>query len=203
MWDASSAVERAAIGSATVREKADLAGLVLERGTVRLDEPIELASGAFSKDFVDAKRALANGPDLVRACRAVIELVSGRDVQFDSVGGMTMGADMFAHVIAALTGTSWFVVRKQPKERGTRRQIEGEHLTPSHRVLLVEDTVTTGGSCLDALDVVQATGATVVMATALVDRGDSASGRFSTRGVPYEPILRYEDLGIDPVVPPR
>lgn len=180
----------------------DLVRIVADKGMIRLDEPVELASGARSRDFVDAKRALARGHDLTLACRAVIQLADRRGVAFDAVGGMTMGADMFSHGISMLADTEWFVVRKQPKERGTRKQVEGAHLAVGNRVLLVEDTVTTGSSMLAALEAVQATGADVVLATALVDRGDSAADRFAAAGVAYEPLLSYHDLGIEPVVAP-
>jgi orotate phosphoribosyltransferase len=189
--------------SPTARAEHDrLVRIVRDKGLTSFDEPVELASGALSRDFVDAKRALGSGPDLAVACRAVAALADRLGVAFDAVGGMTMGADMFAHGVAVLAGCDWFVVRKQPKDRGTRQQIEGAPIGPGRRLLLVEDTVTTGGSSLEALAVVRATGAEVVLATALVDRGDSAADRFAAAGVTYEPLLTYRDLGIEPVIAP-
>jgi orotate phosphoribosyltransferase len=186
----------------TTPEHDALVRIVRDKGLTSFAEPVELASGAMSRDFVDAKRALAAGADLAVACRAVAALADRRGIGFDAVGGMTMGADMFAHGVAVLTGCEWFVVRKQPKDRGTRQQVEGAVVGAGHRLVLVEDTITTGGSSLDALAVLRATGATVVLATALVDRGDTAAVRFAAEGVPYEPLLTYRDLGIEPVIPP-
>ena len=183
-------------------DRADLVRIVVEGGLTSFAEPVELASGAMSRDFIDAKRALARGHDLTVACRAIIALADARGITFDAVGGMTMGADMFAHGVAMLADCGWFVVRKQPKNRGTRQQVEGSELGPASRVLMVEDTITTGGSTLQALEVVRATGAEVVLITALVDRGDTAAPAFATAGVPYEPLLTWRDIGIDPVVPP-
>ena len=183
-------------------DRADLVRIVIEGGLTSFDEPVELASGAMSRDFIDAKRALARGSDLTVACRAIIALADTRGIAFDAVGGMTMGADMFAHGVAMLADCGWFVVRKQPKDRGTRQQVEGSVLGPGSRVLMVEDTITTGGSTLQALEVVRATGAEVVLITALVDRGDSAAPAFAAAGVAYEPLLTWRDIGIDPVVPP-
>lgn len=182
--------------------KAELVRIVIEGGLTSFDEPVELASGAMSRDFVDAKRALARGRDLTVACRAIVALADELGVTFDAVGGMTMGADMFAHGVAMLADCGWFVVRKQPKDRGTRQQVEGTDLGAGHRVLLVEDTITTGGSTLKALEVVRATGAVVVLVTALVDRGDTAAPAFAAAGVTYAPLLTWRDIGIDPVVPP-
>jgi orotate phosphoribosyltransferase len=183
-------------------ERDALVRIVIDKGLTSFDEPVTLASGAMSRDFIDAKRALAKGSDLTVACRAIIAAADERGITFDAVGGMTMGADMFAHGVAMLADCGWFVVRKAPKDRGTRQQVEGSVLDATSRVLMVEDTITTGGSTLTALEVVRATGAEVVMVTALVDRGDAAAVSFADAGVTYAPLLTYRDVGIDPVVPP-
>ena len=183
-------------------ERDALVRIVVDKGLTSFDEPVTLASGAMSRDFIDAKRALAKGSDLTVACRAIIAAADERGISFNAVGGMTMGADMFAHGVAMLADCGWFVVRKAPKDRGTRQQVEGSVLGARSRVLMVEDTITTGGSTLTALEVVRATGAEVVMVTALVDRGDAAAVSFADAGVTYAPLLTYRDVGIDPVVPP-
>ena len=64
--------------------------------------------------------------------------------RFDAVGGPTLGADALAVGIAAVSDTSWFVVRKEPKGHGTKRWIEGARLGPGVKTLLVDDVVTTG-----------------------------------------------------------
>ena len=179
--------------------RADLLATVLEHGYRRLPEPVELASGQMNQDFVDGKVALARGADLAAACRAMVALAEARDIDFDSAGGLTMGADQFAHGIALVADRRWFVVRKEPKDRGTRRRVEGDPIGPGTRVLLVEDVISTGGSLLKALDAVAETGAEVVFATTLVDRGDLAAPKLAARKVPYEAVLTYRDLGIEPI----
>ena len=181
-------------------DRALLTKIVLERGYRRMDEPIELASGQMNQDFVDAKRALARGEDLALACRVMAGLADDHDARWTAAGGLTMGADQFAHGLAIVSGRRWFVVRKEPKARGTRQQIEGAEVGEGTDVLLVEDTVSTGGSLLKALDIVAATGANVAFATTLVDRGDLLAPAMADRGVPYEPVLTYRDLGIEPIV---
>ncbi len=171
--------------------------IVKEHGLLRLPEPIQLASGEFSRDFVDGKAALARGEDLEVACRALLELV--RSVNFDAVGGLTMGADQFAHVLAVLGHKRWFVVRKEPKKRGTNKLVEGANVGPGTRVLLVDDVVTTGGSIRKAYDAITELGAEVVGAVTLVDRGDVAAKFFSSKTVPYFALVTYKDLGIEPV----
>lgn len=171
--------------------------IVKERGHRRLSEPVQLASGDWSRDFVDAKRALQDGADLETACRAMLEAVG--DLEFDAVGGMTLGADQFAHVLAVLARRKWFVVRKAAKGRGTNQRVEGAELGEGVKVLLVDDVVTTGTSILDACEVVRGLGVTVTGAVTLLDRGAAARPKFDALGVPYFPVLTYEDLGIEPV----
>lgn len=177
-----------------------LIAIVQEHGHLVLDEPVQLASGDLSRHFVDGKKALARGSDLRLAAEALLELVADEGVEFDAVGGLTMGADQFAHAVAMLSGdVEWFSVRKQAKERGTKRRIEGARLGPGRRVLLVDDVVTRGGSIVDAFEAIVAEGATVVCAVTLVDRGGHADAFFEKQGVPYRPLVRHVDLGIPAV----
>ena len=171
--------------------------VVRERALRRLDEPVVLASGQQSRDFIDVKAGLARGEDLELACRAILERLDG--VEFDAVGGLTMGADQFAHVVAVLASKDWFVVRKEAKGRGTNKLVEGASVGEGTRVVLVDDVVTTGGSIQKAYEVITGLGATVAAAATLVDRGDVAANFFLERGVPYFPVVTYRDLGIEPV----
>ncbi|HWC10306.1 MAG TPA: phosphoribosyltransferase family protein, partial [Acidimicrobiales bacterium] len=101
--------------------------------------------------------------------------------------------------VAVVSGARWFSVRKEAKGHGRRRAVEGAELRAGVAVLLVEDVVTTGRSMLQALDAVEATGATVVLAVTLLDRGDVAGRSLAERDVSYAPLATYRDLGIDPV----
>jgi len=171
--------------------------IVKAGGHLRLAEPVQLASGDWSRDFVDAKRALQSGADLETACRAMLEAAG--DAEFDAVGGMTLGADQFSHVMAVLARRKWFVVRKAAKGRGTDKRVEGADVTTGMNVLLVDDVVTTGSSILEAHAVVSGLGATVTGAVTLLDRGLAARAKFDALGVAYSAVLTYEDLGIEPV----
>lgn len=110
-----------------------------------------------------------------------------------------MGADKFAHVTAVLAKKRWFAVRKSAKGRGTNQRIEGALLGEGVRVLLVEDCVTTGASLFEAYEVVVGTGAEVVGAVTMVDRGDGVAPILATKGIPYSAVITYRDLGIKPV----
>lgn len=175
----------------------DVIEIVRSRGHQRLTQPVRLASGEMSLDFIDGKRALEEGENLEKACRAMLELAEG--VDFDAVGGLTLGADQFAHVMAVLAKRRWFVVRKAVKGRGTNQRVEGANLTTGVRALLVDDVVTTGSSIREAYEVITEIGATVVGAVTLVDRGEKAKQMFDALGVPYFAVATYKDLGIKAV----
>lgn len=177
----------------------ELLQIVETRGVLKGVEPMQLSSGEWSSDFVDGKRALSNGKALALACRMMVERLTEAGIEFDAVGGLTMGADQFAHGVAIVAEKEWFVVRKEPKGRGTNKVVEGTQLGPDVGVLLVDDIVTTGGSIKKAHQAILDAGATVVAAATLVDRGDVATDWFEEIAVPYHPLFTYRDLEIVPV----
>ncbi len=176
-----------------------LTEVVLTHGYRRSAEPFRLSSGGTSHDYVDLRAALARGADLRIAAEALVAHLAAAGVAFDAIGGLTMGADPIAHAVALVAPSSWFSVRKAEKAHGSRRRVEGASLGPGVRVVCVEDTASTGRSLVEAIDVATATGATVVAACALLDRGEAAAPLVAARGVPYSRVLSYEDLGIEPI----
>lgn len=195
----SGAGDGAAGAAAAAGLRRELVGLVRERGYTRAAEPFRLSSGGMSQDYVDLRRAVARGDDLRLAAQAVLAHLEAAGVAFDAIGGMTMGADPVAHAAAMLSGTAWFSVRKAEKAHGSRRRIEGAEVGPGVRVVVFEDTVSTGTSLLDALEVVEATGAEVACCCTILDRSRGTGRRFADRGVRYEALLSYADLGIAPL----
>ena len=174
-----------------------------EGGLLRLDEPVRLSSGAMSSEFIDVKAALASKDSLRLAAAEIVRLVRGHaGIAWDAAGGLTMGADAIAVAVACEAGGSWFSVRKQPKDRGTARLIEGARIGPGWRVLVIEDVTTTGASALKAAEAVEAAGAEVVAVAAIVNRGDTAETTLAPIAAPYFYLAGYADLGIAPVVPP-
>ncbi len=129
-----------------VQPDEDVVGLLRDLGYERRDRPFQLSSGEWSQDYIDAKRALSEGDNLRRVAQSVLRVVSEAGVEFDAVGGLTMGADPTAHAVALVSGKKWFSVRKQPKGHGRQQLIEGAELRPGMRVLLVDDVVTTGAT---------------------------------------------------------
>jgi orotate phosphoribosyltransferase len=125
-------------------------------------------------------------------------LLTGTGWAVDSVGGLTMGADPVSYAIAyasALAGTPirCFSVRKEPKGHGMGKRIEGSFRS-GDRVVVVEDSMTTGGSALNAAQAIQAEGGTVVGALTLVDREEGAREALTAAGIPLVAFTTAAEL---------
>jgi orotate phosphoribosyltransferase len=173
--------------------------VVRSRGYRRSEQPFTLSSGGESHDYVDLRAAVSDGADLRLAAEAVLEFLAARGIEFDAIGGMTMGADPVAHAVAVVADRRWYSIRKAEKTYGTGKRIEGAAIGPGIRVVVFEDTTSTGRSLLDALDVVAATGAEVSAALTLLDRGADTPSAFVGHGVRFLSLLTYVDLGIEPI----
>ncbi|TIH38706.1 orotate phosphoribosyltransferase [Subtercola vilae] len=117
-----------------------------------------------------------------------------------AVGGLTMGADPVAAAIlhqGAARGATYdaFVVRKEPKDHGRGKQVEGPDLE-GKRVVVIEDTSTTGGSPLKAIEALEKVGAIVVGVAVVVDRNTEARARIEAAGYPYYYAIGLDDLGL-------
>lgn len=156
---------------------------------------VTLASEAAVDRYVDLRRVtLSRYAPLVGV--AMLDLV--RDLDYDAVGGLTMGADPVATAmlhVATLGGRTLdaFVVRKEAKAHGLQRRVEGPSLR-GRRVLVVDDVVTSGSSALAAVAATLAEGAHVVAVAAVVDRGAAAVRKFSVNRLPYRFLYSYEQL---------
>ncbi|MDT5097949.1 MAG: orotate phosphoribosyltransferase [Mycobacterium sp.] len=175
--------------------------LIRTRGYEHRDEPFKLASGQLSHDYIDGKYAVDTGERLTVVSRAVAALAADKGIEFDAVGGLTMGADPLAHGVAMVTGKAWFSVRKEQKQRGREQWVEGTRLTEGTRVLLVDDVISTGGSTALAFDRIAPLGVVVTGVIPMVDRGDVAATLFAERNVPFVALVTYRDLRIEPIKP--
>ena len=120
------------------------------------------------------------------------------DLEFDAVGGLTLGADPVATAVMHAAGRpiDAFVVRKEAKKHGMQRRIEGPSIV-GKKVLVVEDTTTTGNSPLTAVEAVRAEGAEVVAVATVVDRATGAADALHEAGLDYRFLLGLEDLGLN------
>jgi orotate phosphoribosyltransferase len=177
-----------------VSDRAELLAAIKAKAVVRGD--FVLSSGQRADFYVDLRRILLDGRLAPLAGRVMLDLT--RDLAYQAVGGLTMGADPVATAImhaAAGQGTpvDAFVVRKKEKEHGTQRRIEGPDVA-GRRVLVVEDTSTTGTSPLTAVAAVREAGAEVAGVAVLVDRG--ARDRVTGLGLPFRAAYDLSDLGV-------
>jgi orotate phosphoribosyltransferase len=157
-----------------------------------------LASGKKSKFYVDLKATTLHpeGAYLIGECAFARLKQEGLDVQ--GVGGLTLGADPLATAVslaARAKGAMWpaFIVRKEPKDHGTARYIEGtENLPSGASVVVLEDVVTTGGSSLKAIERLREAGYKPVAVLTVVDREQGGAEAFRAVGVP---LLALTTLG--------
>jgi len=178
---------------AALRE--ELRGL-LQRRSFRFGD-FRLSSGRRSDFYFDGKQVTLEGRGLYLASRLILDRC--RELEVTAVGGLTLGADPLAGGVAALSGTDplplrAFIVRKEAKQHGTARAVEGPSLGPHDRCLLVDDVITTGGGFLTALEHVRATGAEVVEAVVLVDREEGGAEALSAAGLPLNALFRRRDF---------
>ena len=158
-----------------------------------------LASGRKSRYYFDSKKTtlLAEGAWLT--ARLVLRRIREAGIQADAIGGLTLGADPIVCPVAALSHVEGpplraFLVRKEVKDHGTGKPIEGPVLQPGQRVTLVEDTITTGGAVLQAYDRVVETGADVVEAIVIVDREEGGREALAERGLPLHALFRRSEF---------
>lgn len=158
---------------------------------------VTLTSGLTADYYVDAKRAILRPAGFL----ALAELVAAQATAWkaDAVGGLTMGADPIASAVATL---SWqrsrpidaFYIRKEPKEHGTQKWIEGDAVVvPGTEVAIVEDVCTTGASTLRAVERAQHHGLVVKRAIALVDRDEGGRAEVE-KVVPFTSLFRRSDF---------
>jgi orotate phosphoribosyltransferase len=163
---------------------------------------VTLASGRTASYYVDARRALLR-PE---AFTVLGELVSAeaRRLGASAVGGPTLGADPIACSVlpASAGGLKAFFVRRERKEHGLQRWIEGPAIDAGERALVVEDVVTSGGSLITAIERLREEGVELAGALAVVDR--LAGGRAAIEESLGDPSLAYTSLfTIDDVYPER
>jgi orotate phosphoribosyltransferase len=168
---------------------------IIEKAVVR--GKVILSSGREADYYVDLRRVTLDSVAAPLIGQVMRELTA--DLDFDAVGGLTLGADPVATAMmhdAARTGQQLnaFVVRKSEKAHGLQRRIEGPSVA-GKRVLAVEDTSTTGSSVLTAVDALSDDGATTIACAVIVDRGARAA--VEERGFEYRAAYSLADLGLE------
>jgi orotate phosphoribosyltransferase len=159
-----------------------------------------LTSGKKATYYVDLRKVSLDHRVAPLIGQVMLDLIEGiRDV--DAVGGLTMGADPIASAVlhqGVARGLEYdaFVVRKEPKDHGRGRQVEGPDVA-GKRVIVLEDTSTTGGSPLAAIAALEKAGAIVAGVAVVVDRNTGAGERIEEAGYPYHYAIGLSDLGLE------
>ena len=174
--------------------RADLLRQITDKAVVH--GKVVLSSGREADWYVDLRRITLDADAAPLVGQVMLETTA--DLEFDAVGGLTLGADpVAAAMLHAAAGQGRrldaFVVRKEGKAHGLQRRIEGPDVA-GRRVLAVEDTSTTGASVLTAVDALREAGAEVVGVAVIVERG--AAGAVRDRGLEYLAAYDLADLGL-------
>ncbi len=162
---------------------------------------VTLSSGLEADYYGDRRRATLHHEAAPLIGQVMLDMLDATGItDFESVGGLTMGADPVATAImhqAAARGRKIdaFVVRKQAKEHGMGRQVEGPDVK-GRKVIVVEDTSTTGGSPLTAAKALEAAGAIIVAVATVVDRDTGAQKVIEDAGYRYLSAVSLDDLDL-------
>ena len=174
--------------------------LISELAVVR--GKVTLASGKEADYYVDLRRITLHHEASRLVGQVMLDLLDSAGIECDAVGGLTMGADPVGHAIMRTAGDQarvidTFVVRKAQKSYGMGRQVEGPSVE-GRRVVAVEDTSTTGGSALTAVEALRKAGAEVVAVAVIVDRATGAKEHIEeVAGIPCLYAYSKSDLGLD------
>jgi len=177
-----------------VTNREDLLSQIVSKAVVH--GRVQLSSGQIADYYVDLRRVTLDARAAPLVGQVMLDVTS--DLAYDAVGGLTLGADPVAAAMlhaAAARGRQLdaFVVRKSEKQHGLQRRIEGPDVA-GRRVLAVEDTSTTGGSVLTAVEALRDAGAHVVGVAVIVERG--AAPAIAAAGLPYLAAFTLADLGL-------
>lgn len=159
-----------------------------------------LASGKKSKYYLDCRKVTLDSAGANLIADGMLEVLG--DKLPDAVGGMAIGADPITAAIITLAGRSGkrlkgFIVRKEAKQHGTGRDVEGP-VKAGDDAVIVEDVVTTGGSSLAAIEKAEAFGLKVRGVLAIIDRLEGGRETLAAKGYSLETLLTIRDFGLEP-----
>jgi orotate phosphoribosyltransferase len=177
-----------------VSTKSELIKEIKEKAVVH--GKVTLSSGKEADYYIDLRRVTLDAVAAPLVGQAMLDATKGLD--YEAVGGLTLGADPVATAMMHMAKANGralnsFVVRKEGKAHGLQRRIEGPDVA-GKRVLAVEDTSTTGGSVLTAVEALEQAGAIVVGVAVVVDRG--AGAKVEAAGLKYISVISIEELGL-------
>ena len=161
-----------------------------------------LASGKKSKFYIDLKPTTLSAEGAWLIGKLTVELMQSKGYKIQGVGGLTLGADPLATAVSLASresGLNWpaYIVRKEPKDHGTSKYIEGtENLPKGAELLVLEDVVTTGGSSLKAIERLREAGYKPVAVLTVVDREQGGAETFKKAGVEFLTLATISQITV-------
>ena len=152
-----------------------------------------LASGAKSDYYIDIKKASTNPEVLRLIARLMAEKMRSEGIAADRIAGVVLGSVPLATALALETGIPYVMIRKEKKDHGTGKLIEGD-LNSGDRVLVVEDVITTAGSSIKAIGTLREAGAVVEHVISVIDREGGGAENLAEAGVDFRPLVRASEL---------
>jgi len=175
--------------------KSALRNLLLKKAVRR--GKVKLSSGRISNFYIDGRLVTLNSQGAYLAARIILELLKDKNIR--AIGGPTIGADPICGALAAMAHLQGrkldtFIVRKSKKEYGRGRQIEGPLPKKGSSVALVDDVATTGGSLIEAKEILKQAGLRANLAIVLVDRQEGAKENLKKHGIQLLSIFKKNNL---------
>ena len=152
-----------------------------------------LASGAKSDYYIDIKKASTNPEVLRLIARLMAQKMRDESIQADRIAGVVLGSVPLATALALETGIPYVMIRKEKKDHGTGKLIEGD-LNAGDRVLVVEDVITTAGSSIKAIGTLREAGAEVKYVISVIDREGGGAENLAEAGVDFRPLVKASEL---------
>lgn len=168
--------------------KKELIELLKECGAIQFGRFV-LTSGAVSDYYIDIKKASSNPKILKILAKEMVEYAQG----YDFIAGMELGAVPLIVALSLETNIPYIIIRKEKREHGTSKQIEGGDVK-GKRVLIIEDVTTSGGSVIKSIQILRENKAIVDEVVVVVDRESGAEEKLINAEVAFNPLLSVSDI---------
>ena len=157
-----------------------------------------LSSGKKSSYYLDCRVTTLHPRGALLSARLLLDMIRKHAIDAEAIGGLTLGADPVVTAVAVVSAMGGkplpaFIVRKEKKEHGMQRQIEGWRGAPGSRVIIADDVCTSGGSLMEACQAAESVGYEVAATMCIVDRLDAGADQLKKR-YPFYSLFTVEDL---------